>query len=185
MWILIAIVIIVIIILIPFGYYNSLINSQNAAEQMFAQIDVEMQRRNDLVPNLISTVKGYASHEREVLESVTESRQQLVDMSENATNAQKLEQSDQLSQSLGRLLAVSENYPDLKANQNFIQLQEELTNTENRIAGSRQSYNREVMNYNTKLESVPTNIIGKIFNFEQMTYLEIPESSKEVPDVKF
>jgi len=185
MWILIAIVIIVIIILIPFGYYNSLINSQNAAEQMFAQIDVEMQRRNDLIPNLISTVKGYASHEREVLESVTESRQQLVDMSKNATNEQKLEQSDQLSQSLSRLLAVAENYPDLKADRNFLQLQEELTNTENRIAGSRQSYNREVMNYNTKLESVPTNIIGKIFNFEYMTYHEIPESSKEVPDVKF
>lgn len=182
---LIAIAIIVVIIIILFGYYNSLVNSKNAAEQMFAQIDVELQRRNDLVPNLVNTVKGYASHEREVLESVTESRQQLINMSEDATNREKLEQSDRLSQTLSRLIAVAEDYPDLKADQNFRQLQEELTNTENRIAGSRQSYNREVMNYNTKLESIPTNIIGGIFNFDEMTYHEVPESSKEVPDVKF
>lgn len=183
-WI-IGIIIVVIIIAILFSMYNSLVRLRNAAEQFFAQIDVELERRNDLVPNLVNTVKGYASHEKEVLENVTQARQQLVNLPEGATNEEKLAASDQLSGALSRLLAVSESYPDLKANQNFLSLQEELTNTENRISGSRQSYNRSVMSYNNKIQSVPHNIIASMFNFDEMTYLEIQDAKREVPDVQF
>lgn len=183
-WI-IGIIIIVAIVAILFGMYNNLVRLRNAAKQFFAQIDVELERRNDLVPNLVNTVKGYASHEKEVLESVTQARQQLINLPQNATNEEKLAASDQLSGALSRLLAVSESYPDLKANQNFLSLQEELTNTENRISGSRQSYNRAVMNYNNKIQSVPHNLIAGMFGFDEMTYLEIPEAKREVPNVQF
>lgn len=168
-----------------FALYNGLIRKQNAAEQHFAQIDVELQRRNDVVPNLVNTVKGYASHEQEVLESVTKARQRLIHLPENATNEAKLKHSEQLTQALSRLIAVSEHYPDLKANQNFLQLQEELTNTENRISGARQSYNRAVMFYNQSLETVPQNIIASMFNFKPMTYHETAQVAKAVPDVQF
>lgn len=183
-WI-IGIVIIVIIIAILFSMYNSIVRLKNAAEQFFSQIDIELERRNDLVPNLVNTVKGYATHEKEVLENVTKARQQLLALPDGATNKDKLAASDQLSGALSRLLAVSESYPELKANQNFLSLQEELTNTENRIAGSRQAYNRAVMNYNNKIQSVPHNIIAGMFNFNEMTYLEIPAAKREVPDVQF
>lgn len=183
-WI-IGIIIVIAIIAILFSMYNSLVRLRNAAEQIFSQIDVELERRNDLIPNLVNTVKGYASHEREVLEEVTKARQQLINLPDSASNKEKLAASDELSSALGRLLAVSESYPDLKANQNFLSLQEELTNTENRISGSRQAYNRSVMNYNNKIQSVPHNIIASIFNFNEMTYLEIPDAKREVSDVSF
>lgn len=181
----IGLVIILVIVAILFGMYNSIVRLRNAAEQFFAQIDVELERRNDLVPNLVNTVKGYASHEREVLENVTKARQQLMNLPEDASNKDKLAASDNLSSALSRLIAVSESYPDLKANQNFLALQEELTNTENRISGSRQSYNRAVMNYNNKIQSVPHNLIAGMFGFDEMTYLEIPEAKREVPNVQF
>lgn len=183
-WI-IGIVIILVIVAILFGMYNSIVRLRNAAEQFFSQIDVELERRNDLVPNLVNTVKGYASHEREVLENVTKARQQLMNLPEGASNKDKLAASDNLSSALSRLIAVSESYPDLKANQNFLALQEELTNTENRISGSRQAYNRAVMNYNNRIQSVPHNLIAGMFGFEEMTYLEIPEAKREVPNVQF
>ncbi|QTJ44947.1 LemA family protein [Dolosigranulum pigrum] len=182
-WIILGIIL--VIILGMFGLYNGLVRKRNAAEQMFAQIDVELQRRNDLVPNLVNTVKGYAAHEKELLESVTKARQQLIHLPDSASNKEKLAKSDELSGALGRLLAVSESYPDLKANQNFLQLQEELTNTENRISGSRQSYNRAVMQYNQSLETVPQNFIASLFNFKPMTYHEAPQEARNVPNVQF
>lgn len=183
-WI-IGIIIVVIILAILFSMYNTMVRLRNAAQQFFSQIDVELERRNDLVPNLVNTVKGYASHEKEVLESVTKARQQLINLPADASNKTKLEASDQLSSALSRLLAVSESYPELKANQNFLSLQEELTNTENRISGARQSYNRSVMTYNNKIQSVPHNILAGIFGFDEMTYLEIPQEKREVPNVQF
>ncbi|EKU93211.1 LemA family [Alloiococcus otitis] len=183
-WI-IGLIILIVILAILFSMYNSLVRLRNAAGQFFSQIDVELERRNDLVPNLVNTVKGYASHEKEVLEEVTKARQHLINLPQGATNKEKLAASDDLSNALSRLLAVSESYPDLKANQNFLSLQEELTNTENRISGSRQAYNRSVMNYNNKIQSVPHNIIAGLFNFTEMTYLEIPDSKREVPNVSF
>lgn len=183
-WI-IGIITIVVTLAILFGMYNSMVRLRNAAQQLFSQIDVELERRNDLVPNLVNTVKGYASHEKETLENVTKARQQLINLPESASNKEKLDASDQLSSALSRLLAVSESYPDLKANQNFLSLQEELTNTENRISGSRQSYNRAVMSYNNKIQSVPHNILAGMFGFDEMTYLEIPQKKREVPTVEF
>lgn len=165
--------------------YNRLVRLRNASQQMFAQIDVELHRRNDLVPNLVETVRGYATHEKATLNDVVNARKQLMALPESASHEQKLALSDQLSGTLSRLLAVSESYPDLKASQNFIELQEELTNTENRISGVRQTYNRAVMQYNTKLETVPTNIVAKIGGFDPMTYHEAPETAKEAPSVKF
>lgn len=185
MTIVILLAVIVGLVLLYVGMHNTLVRLRNAARQMFAQIDVELQRRNDLIPNLIETVKGYTKHEKETLDAVVKARQQLIALPESASNEQKLELSDQLSSSLGRLMAVSEAYPDLKANTNFIQLQEELTNTENRISGVRQTYNRSVMQYNTKIETIPTNFVASIGNFEKMTFLETPEAAKEVPKVSF
>lgn len=165
--------------------YNGLVRLKEAAAQQFAQIDVELQRRNDLVPNLVQTVKGYAGHESETLLAVVEARKQLIALPQSATPEKKLALSDQLSGSLSRLLAVSENYPDLKASRNFLELQEELTNTENRISGVRQTYNRSVMQYNTKLATIPTNIIGRLAGFEKMTFLEAPAAARDVPTVTF
>lgn len=165
--------------------YNRLVRLRNAGEQMFAQIDVELHRRNDLVPNLVETVKGYATHERATLNEVVTARKQLMALPESATHEQKLKQSDQLSGALGRLMAVSESYPELRASQNFLELQEELTNTENRISGVRQTFNRAVMQYNTALETVPTNLVAKMGGFEAMTYHEAPQEAKEAPTVTF
>lgn len=182
------ILIIAVIGALGLGYlsmHNTLVRLKNQSEQLFAQIDVELHRRNDLVPNLVSTVKGYASHEKETLNAVVKARQQLIALPDSATHEQTLEHSDKLSGALSRLLAVSESYPDLKASQNFRELQEELTNTENRISGVRQTYNRGVMQYNTKLQTVPSNIVANIGGFEPLTYHEAPSAAKEAPTVSF
>lgn len=185
MGLLIVFGVIVLIAALIGGTYNKLVRLRESAQQMFAHIDVELIRRNDLIPNLLNTVKGYAKHESETLEAVVAARQQMVNLPDDATNEQKLAVSDALSSSLSRLMAVSESYPDLKANTNFLQLQEELTSTESRIAGSRQIYNTSVMRYNSSLKTFPTNLIAGMFSFEQMTYLEAPEEKREVPKVEF
>lgn len=165
--------------------YNGLIKYSNRVDEGFSQIDVQLQRRNDLIPNLVSTVKGYAKHESETLESVVKARQQLVSLPSDATPEQINELSNELSGSLSRLLAVSESYPDLKANTNFLQLQEELTSTENKIANSRKYYNSVVVQYNNKVEMFPSSIIANYSNYTKKPYLEVAPEVRDVPKVEF
>lgn len=176
---LIIIVIIVILVVIIIGMYNGLITARNKVKNAWSQIDVQLQRRFDLIPNLVDSVKGYMKHEEGVLTKVTELRTSWA----NATTVgEKAELDNQLSGALKTIMAVSENYPDLKANQNFSELQEELRNTENKISYSRQFYNDSVTMYNTKLQVVPTNIIANIFNFkpEEVFKVESEEARKNV-----
>jgi LemA protein len=182
---LIFLVIVAVVIVVIVAMYNGLVQAKNSVKNAWAQIDVQLKRRHDLIPNLIETVKGYVKHERETLEAVTKARQQAVDLS-NASVADRAKIENFLSQALKSLFAVSENYPDLKANENFLNLQEEITTTENRVSFSRQAYNDEVLNLNNKTEMFPTNIIAGMFNFEQAEYFEIDDIiEKEVPKVQF
>ena len=181
--ILLGIVAVVIIAFVVM--YNGLVQAKNSVKNAWSQIDVQLKRRHDLIPNLVETVKGYMKHERETLDSVTKARQQAVDLS-NASVADRAKIENFLSQTLKSLFAVSENYPDLKANQNFLGLQEEITTTENRVSFSRQAYNDEVLHLNNKTEMFPTNIIAGMFSFEQAEFFEIEDiTEKEVPKVQF
>ena len=165
------------------GIYNGLIRDRNEVRNSWAQIDVQLKRRHDLIPNLVETVKGYAGHEKETLENVIKARSA-------AVGAQGVEAQGQaesmLSGALGRLMLVVEQYPDLKENTNFLALQEELTSTENRIGFARQHYNDTATNYNTRTQSVPTNIVANVFNFQTEPLFELTdEAEREVPQVKF
>ena len=156
-------IVVVLLILWMIGVYNGLVQSRNKVKNAWSQIDVQLQRRFDLIPNLVEAVKGYMTHESETLTKIAELRTSWA----NATTVhEKAELDNQLSGALKTIMAVSENYPDLKANQNFSELQEELRNTENKISYARQFYNDSVTMYNTKIELVPTNIIASIFRFE-------------------
>ncbi len=178
----IAIAISVIIILWIILTYNAFVRLRNQVENSWSQIDVQLKRRAELIPNLIETVKGYAKHEKDVLENVTKARSALM----TAKNVHESADADNmLTGALKSLFAVSENYPDLKANQNFLQLQEELSGTENKVAASRQYYNDTVMEYNTKRESFPSNFIASSFSFTKKELFEIPETQREVPKVSF
>jgi len=182
---LIFIAIVAVVIIVFVVMYNGLVQAKNSVKNAWSQIDVQLKRRHDLIPNLVETVKGYMKHERETLESVTKARQQAVDLS-NASVADRAKIENFLSQTLKSLFAVSENYPDLKANQNFLGLQEEITTTENRVSFSRQAYNDEVLNLKNKTEMFPTNIIAGMFNFDQAEFFEIEDIiEKEVPKVQF
>ena len=173
----------VIIILWLVMTYNILVRMRNQVKNAWAQIDVQLKRRHDLIPNLVETAKGYMQHERETLEAVTEARN-LARQAETPGQASNAEQ--QLSSALGQFFLVVERYPDLKANQNFLSLQEELTSTENKIGFARQFYNDQVMNYNTKIQSFPTNIVAGAFNFSQRDFFEVElEAEREVPQVEF
>lgn len=176
------------------GIYNGLVTARNAYKNAFAQIDVQLNRRYDLIPNLVETAKGYMAHERETLEAVIQARAAAVSglkaASANPGDANAMAQlasADQgLTGALSRLMVVSEAYPDLKANQNMMQLSEELTSTENRVAFARQAYNDSVMGYNNKREVFPSNIIAGMFNFAAASLLEITEPAKrEAPKVSF
>lgn len=163
--------------------YNSLVALRNRVKNAWSQIDVQLKRRHDLIPNLVETVKGYAGHEKSALESVTRARAA-------ATSAQGIGASaraeGELSQALSRLLMVAEQYPDLKANTNFLSLQEELASTENRIGFSRQHFNDSVMGYNNKVQSFPANIVAGMFNFEQEEFFELDNvAAREAPKVSF
>lgn len=182
------------IVLYAIGIYNSLINQRNRVKNAFAQIDVQLTRRYDLIPNLVESVKGYMKHERETLEAVINARNSAVSSLDTAkldpSNAAAIKElgasEGALGAALGRLFALSEAYPDLKANQNMIQLQEELTSTENKVAFSRQAFNDAVLSYNNKAENFPNNIIAGKFDFELASFLEIDSDEKrEVPDVSF
>ena len=177
MWI--ALIIIVLLIVAVIGMYNNLVRLRQKVKNSWSQIDVQLQRRFDLIPNLVETVKGYMAHENEVLTKVTELR---TSWANAGTVKEKAELDNQLSGALKTIMAVSENYPDLKANQNFAELQQELQNTENKISFSRQFYNDSVTIYNTKLEVVPTNIIASMFGFkpEELFKVESEEARKNV-----
>ena len=176
------------------GIYNRLINERNRVRNAFAQIDVQLTRRYDLIPNLVEAVKGYIKHERETLEAVVKARNAAVSSLEaakadpaNAKAIQELGASEgALGAVLGRLFALAEAYPDLKANQNMIQFQEELATTENKVAFARQAFNDSVMSYNNTAENFPNNILAGMFNFELASFLEIEaEEKREVPEVSF
>ncbi|MBQ3145233.1 MAG: LemA family protein [Clostridia bacterium] len=177
MWIALGIIIILVIAII--SMYNNLVRLRQKVKNSWSQIDVQLQRRFDLIPNLVETVKGYMKHEDEVLTKVAELR---TSWANAGTVAEKANLDNELSGALKTIMAVSENYPDLKANQNFSELQQELQNTENKISFSRQFYNDSVTMYNTKLEVVPSNIIASMFNFkpEELFKAESEEARKNV-----
>ena len=172
LWMLLGLILILILFVI--GSYNSLVQLKQRVKNAWSQIDVQLQRRFDLIPNLVDTVKGYMAHESSVLEKVTELR---TSWANAKTVAEKMEISNQLSDTLKTIMAVSENYPDLKANQNFMSLQEELTNTENKISYSRQFYNDTVTRYNTMLETFPSNLVASMFHFEAEKLFEVDNPS--------
>lgn len=168
-----------------FGTYNVLVRLRNQAKNAWAQIDVQLKRRHDLIPNLVETVKGYAKHEKSTLEAVIKARNMAMNASGSGIGKQAAAEGE-LSGALSRLMVVVEQYPDLKANQNFMQVQEELTSTENKISFSRQAYNDAVMVYNTKTEMVPANIVAGIGKFTAMELFELKdEEQRKAPEVKF
>jgi len=181
----IGIVIVIILLSIFFsikGTYNTLVRLDEGIKGAWAQVENQLQRRYDLIPNYVETVKGYAGHEKEVFLGVTEARSKVG----GATSVRdKIEANNQLSSALSRLLLVVERYPDLKANQNFIRLQDELAGTENRISVERRRYNEAVKTYNVKIRSFPTNILAGMFDFTMAEFFKVAEIAKEVPKVKF
>ena len=180
---LIIIVVIVVLILVFVGMtYNKLVVLRNKVKDQWAQIDVLLKRRADLIPNLVETVKGYASHESETLENVIAARNKLVDAK---TTEEEIKADGELSRALGRLMAVAEAYPDLKANTNFLDLQNNLKESEDKIQYARQFYNDAVFNYKNKIEVFPSNIVASLFNFKPEAFFEIDEASKEAPKVQF
>ncbi len=182
MWWIILIVVIVLIILWVIATYNSLISLRNRVKDSWSQIDVQLKRRFDLIPNLVETVKGYTKHESETLENVVKARNTYL----SATLPEDQMKADgELTKAISKLFALSENYPDLKANTNFLDLQNELNETENKIAMSRQFYNDIVMQYNNKVEMVPSNIIASIFKFKTQVFFEAEKEEKENVKVKF
>jgi LemA protein len=184
--ILIVVGLLVLFIIIPYSYlkgtYNSLVTMDENVKGAWAQVENQLQRRYDLIPNYVETVKGYAAHEKEVFVKVTEARSKVA----GAANInEKMQANNQLSSALSRLMVVVERYPELKANTNFIRLQDELAGTENRIAVERRRFNETVKVYNIKIRSFPTNIIAGMFGFEKATFFEVPKERQEAPKVKF
>ena len=180
----IIIIILILLVAVYIGIYNGLQKAKVHADEAWSQIDVQLKRRNDLIPNLVETVKGYAKHESGTLEKVVALRNQLVNIP-NSDHEEAIKLSNQITDSLKSIFALAENYPDLKANKNFMSLQEELTNTENKIAYSRQLYNSTVAMFNEKLLTFPSNLVAKIQGFKNMDYLQTPTEEKAVPKVKF
>lgn len=180
----IILIIIILLIAIYITIYNGLQKSRVYAQESWSQIDVQLKRRNDLIPNLVETTKGYAKHEKTTLEGVVKLRNQLVNLPKDS-HEEAMKLSNQITDSLKSIFALAEAYPDLKANQNFLKLQEELTNTENKIAYSRQLYNSTVASYDQKLLTFPSNLVAKIHGFTKINYLETPQEEKNVPQVKF
>ena len=180
--VIVIIVIAVLLLLYVFSQYNGLVRLRNRVEAAWAQIDVQLKRRWDLIPNLVETVKGYASHERETFERVIAARNAATTAQGPAATAQS---DNLLTGALRQLFAVAEAYPDLKANTNFLQLQEELTGTEGRIAYARQYYNDSVQKFNTKIQVVPASIIANMFGFKEKEYFEPEQEARATPHVQF
>jgi LemA protein len=179
---LIFIAVIVILLLIVGFMYNNLVTMRVRVSEALSQIDVQLKRRTDLIPNLVETVKGYAKHEKDVFENVTKARASLM---QAGGAKEKAEANDFLSNSLKSLFAVAENYPDLKASQNFMELQEELSDTENKIAYARQFYNGNVRDYNTQLQVFPSALIANMFHFQPAEFFAVDEKDKEPVKVSF
>jgi len=179
---LIIIAIILDIIVAYAGMYNSLVKYRNRAREFSSQIDVQLKRRTDLIPNLVETVKGYATHEKETLANVVKLRNNVTSAN---TLQDKVEADSALTGALRQVFALAENYPDLKANQEFSQLMEELSNTENKVSYARQAYNSQVQAYDTAIQTFPRNLLAGIHGFKEMEFLQIPDVEKEAPKVKF
>jgi LemA protein len=185
--ILVIVIAIVVIVLLSFysffkGTYNTFVTLDESIKASWAQVENQLQRRYDLIPNLVETVKGYAKQERDVFIEVTKARSQV---GKAGTIPEKIEANNSLTGALSRLLVVVERYPDLKSNQNFMRLQDELAGTENRIAVERRRYNEAVRMYNVKIRSFPSNILAGIYGFEKATFFEVPAEAKVTPQVKF
>lgn len=179
----VAAVILVLLILFVIGIYNALIRLRNQVDNAWSQIDVQLKRRHDLIPNLVETAKGYMQHERGTFEAITQARSQAMG-AKSVSEASKAEGA--LGEALSKFMLVVENYPDLKANQNFLAVQEELTGTENKISFSRQSYNDQVLFFNNKIQMFPSSIIANMFNFGKRDFFEIEAAGeREVPKVSF
>jgi LemA protein len=175
-------VVVVLLILYVIAQYNGLVRLRNRVDAAWAQIDVQLRRRYDLIPNLVETVKGYAAHERETLEAVTQARANAISASGMADQAQA---ENQITGALKSLFAVAEAYPELKANENFMNLQEELSGTEGRISYARQYYNDSVQSYNTKTQAFPSNLLAGPFGFKQREYFEADDTSRGPVQVQF
>lgn len=179
-----TILLVVLVLIVWFlSAYNGLVRLRNSVKNAWSQIDVQLKRRHDLIPNLVETVKGYATHEKSTFDAVVKARSAAL----SAQNiSEKIQAEQNLSGALGRLLLLVENYPDLKANQNYLALQEELTSTENKIGFARQFFNDQVMTYNNKIQSIPTNYIANFFQFKEETFFEVQDAvEREVPKVQF
>ena len=182
----IVLAVIFLIVVIPFLYvkstYNTLVKLDEAVQAAWAEVENQLQRRYDLIPNYVETVKAYAKHEKDVFVKVTEARSKV---GAAKTIKEKIQANNELSAALARLLVIVERYPELKANRNFIRLQDELAGTENRIAVARRRFNEAVRIYNTKLRSFPTNIIASMFGFEKAQFFEAPKEHQKAPELKF
>lgn len=180
---LLVVIAIVLVLAISMVFsYNSLVSMDEAINAQWAQVDNVLQRRYDLIPNLVETVKGYASHEKEIFQDIADARSRLLGAQSPDERARA---SGEMESALGRLLAITENYPTLKANENFKSLMYELSGTENRIAVERQRYNESVRAYNSKIKRFPTSILASLFGFSQRAYFEIPEAARTAPKVTF
>lgn len=183
-WVILGIVLFLVLAFI--SLYNGLIRLKNRVAEAWSDIDVQLKRRYDLIPNLVETVKAYAQHERETLENVIKARNEAMSMQNSSDIAGKLQAENNLSSTLKSIFALSENYPDLKANQNFLELQKELSDTENKIQAARRFYNGNVRDFNTKIQVFPSNIIAKMFGFANRSFFEIEEAAqKENVKVEF
>jgi LemA protein len=183
LWVIVLIAIVVVLIGIVVAIYNKLVRLRNRSENAWAQVDVQLRRRYDLIPNLVETVKGYAAHERETFEEVTKAR---TAAQQTQSVPQQAQAENLLTQAIGKLFAVAEAYPQLRATENFQQLQAQLAETEQKIAIARQVYNDAVLTYDNALETIPTNIVAGIFNFKPREYFEVEEpAAREAPRVTF
>ena len=184
----VAVVIIIIVgilallVFYVIGIYNKLVNARNKVENQFSQVDIQLKRRADLIPNLVETVKGYAKHEEGTLKGVIEARNKAVNA---GTVNEKVEANNELTGALNKLFALAEAYPDLKANENFMELQKDLKDTEDKITYARQFYNDSAMAFNNLVQMFPSNFVANMFNFKPYDYFKIAEEEKETPKVKF
>jgi LemA protein len=179
-WIIVAVVVLLIVVVV--AMYNGLVRDRNRVDNSWAQVDVQLKRRYDLIPNLVETVKGYASHEQQTFERVTQARS----AAQSAEGpAEQAEAENFLTSALRQLFAVAEAYPELRASENFQGLQAELSETENRIAVSRQIYNDTVLTYNNKVQQVPTNLVASVFGFDEREFFEAGEEADQAPQVDF
>lgn len=180
--IIIVVGLLLVLVCYVIGIYNKLVNARNKVENQFSQVDIQLKRRADLIPNLVETVKGYAKHEEGTLTAVIEARNKAVNA---GTVNEKVEANNELTGALNKLFALAESYPELKANENFLSLQNDLKDTEDKITYARQFYNDSAMGYNNLTQMFPSNIIANMFNFKKFDYFKADEKEKEAPKVQF